>query len=55
MQEILTCGFPEGNPVDEELRSIVNGLLDFLCGKPSEGFLTEEWYKPGKETQHFWW
>ena len=42
MKEILTYGFQEGNPVDD----IVNGLLDFFSGKPSEGFFTEERYKP---------
>ena len=62
MKEILTYGFPDGNPVDDILLiSIVKGLLHFLCGKPSEGFLAEEWFKPldswslpGKEIQHFW-
>ncbi len=62
MKEILTYGFPDGNPADDILLiSIVNGLLNFLCGKPSEGVRAEEWFKPldswslpGEEIQHFW-
>ena len=39
MKEILTYGF-------KFLRSIVNGLLNFLCEKPSRDFLASKCYKP---------
>ncbi len=55
MKKILSLWISRGKPcgwhsfdffMSTQSRSIGNGLLNFLCGKPSEGFLAEEWYKP---------